>query len=128
MKKRKMLVIMGVLCMGMITACGRTDFSSDIVVVESEEAVEIAGNKYLSERENYYYTFYEDGTMHLASRNEKYEFDGTYEVEGDNITLSAKNTDGEDSVITYTMKHGEEEGSVVMVTEDGQKFLLTLVE
>ncbi len=128
MKKKIIIIMMGVLCTGWITGCGRTDFSSDIVVVESDEPIEVAGKKYLSDRENYYYNFYEDGNMHLASLNEKYEFDGTYEVNGDKITLSAQNTDGEDRVITYTMKHGQEAGSVVMVAEDGQKFLLALVE
>ncbi len=106
--------------------CGKTDFSSEVVVVESDEPIEIAGNRYFSKIENYYYDFKEDGSMHLESLNGKYQFDGNYEVDGDKVTLSAKNTDGESSVITYTMKHGEEDGSVVLQTEDGEKFLLTL--
>lgn len=129
MKRKILILIMAVLsCEGIITGCGKTDFSSDVVVVESDEPIEVAGNKYLSKIENYYYTFHEDGTMYLESLNEKYQFEGTYEVKDGQITLSSKNTDGEDSVITYTMKHGEPDGSIVMVTEDGEKFLLTLEE
>ena len=66
--------------------------------------------------------------MHLESLNGKYQFDGTYTIEGEQVTLASKNTDGEDSIVTYTMKHGEQDGSVVMITEDGEKFLLTLEE
>jgi hypothetical protein len=127
MKKKISLMVLA-LVTGITTGCGRTDFSSDVVVVESDEPIELAGNRYLSNIEKYYYTFGEDGTLHLEAVNGKYEFDGTYEVEGDKVTLSAENTDGEESVITYEMKHGEEEGSVVLETEEGEKFLLTVEE
>lgn len=132
MKKKRLVFIMAAVitcgCTSLFSGCGRTNFSDDIVVVESDEPIDIVGKKYYSKREKYYYTFYEDGTMYLESLNEKHQFDGTYQVEGEKITLSSRDTEGKDSIITYTMKHGEAENSVVMLTEDGQKFLLTLEE
>jgi len=127
MRKNFVVFVFTALIFGFsFTACGRTDFSSDIAVVESDEPIEISGNTYLSDREHYYYTFYDDGKLHMESINQKYQFDGTWVMDGDQITLSAVNTDGEDSVITYTIKHGEQEDSVVLIAENGDKFLLTL--
>jgi len=108
--------------------CGRTDFSKDIVIVESDEPINVSGKTYISRREHYYYTFHTDGTLHLESFSKKYQFDGTWETDGDQMTMSSANADGKENVAVYTMKHGEEENSVVMVTEDGEKFLLTLQE
>lgn len=128
---RKKIITLGIAALaflGITAGCGRTDFSENVVVIESDEVIDISGKKYLSDIEHYYYTFYKDGTMHLESLNEKYQFDGTYKIEEDKVTLSSKNTDGKDSVITYTMKHGEPKDSVVMITEEGEKFLLTLEE
>lgn len=127
-KKIVILTLITLSCLGMAAGCGRTNFSDDVVVIESDEVIDISGKRYLSDIEHYYYTFYKDGTMHLESLNGKYQFDGTYEIEEDKVTLSAKNTDGKNSIITYTMKHGEPEDSVVMITEEGEKFLLTLEE
>ena len=54
MKKKIMILMLAALgCAGMAAGCGRTNFSDDVVVIESEEPVEILGNKYFSKIENY---------------------------------------------------------------------------